>query len=131
MNEDLEILAAVGLERGELRLDQARQAEAAARAIIVEARSHAPANDDEREQYRAKATQFRSMVEGMLESLSAACSKVPELVTRLDELNASTQVTVLGKYLGTILEGEAATAKALAVTLEACQEIDAAIERSI
>lgn len=127
---EADLLTSVGLEQAELRVEMAHQAEAQASNLISEARAHTPENDQERAAYRAKAEQVQRLLEDRLQTIADACSLVPELIGRLDEVEVAERIRVLTTYLPAILEGEAATSRALGAALDTVREIEAAIERS-
>lgn len=59
---EIDLLAAVGLEEAELRLQLAQQAEMLATKMAAEARARIPEDDSERAQYQAKANEVRRLI---------------------------------------------------------------------
>ena len=56
--------------------------------------------------------------------MQKAILEAADLIHRLDALSDEDQVVVLRQQIGSVLEGQAATAGALASVLEICLEID-------
>jgi len=105
-------------------LKLASDAEAQATEWAAHLRSHPPANEGERQHYRTKAAEFRRFQATRLAEMEKTARTVAELLRRLDTAPGDDQVLILRKQLGSVLEGEAATARALASVLEVCLEID-------
>jgi hypothetical protein len=121
VDPDIELLADIGAELGEKAIALAEQTEQAAQTWKSQLPSADPADAP---QLRAKAEEFRAMKDDRLAILAQACEKIAELISRLDEIAPDRQVTVLRTQIATILNGEAATARALASVQELCIAID-------
>jgi hypothetical protein len=131
MMNDIDLLTAVGLERGELRVQQAAQVEAAAKTLRAEAQGNVPTDASQRQAYQAKAAELQKIVDDMLDNIADTCGRVPELVRRLSELDDAQQISVLRDYLGSILDGQAATSRAMATGLQTIHEIEHAVDKSL
>ncbi|MDQ6804448.1 MAG: hypothetical protein M3065_05680 [Actinomycetota bacterium] len=118
---DIDLLANVGAEVGQKPAALAEQTEQAAQTWKSQLESAGPGDAP---QLRAKAEQFREMKDDRLAILAQACEKVAKLISRLDEIEPERQAIVLRTQIATILNGEAATARALASVLEVCIAID-------
>jgi division protein CdvB (Snf7/Vps24/ESCRT-III family) len=120
VDPDIELVADIGAELGEKAIALAEQTEQAVQTW----KSQLPSADPADAQLRAKAEEFRAMKDDRLAILAQACEKIAELISRLDEIASDRQVTVLRTQIATILNGEAATARALASVQELCIAID-------
>lgn len=107
-----------------LTLKLAGDAEAQSNEWMTHLRSRPPTNDAERQHYRDKAAEFRTLYTARLGDMEQSARLVAELVAQIEAQAGDDQVIILRKHLGPVLEGEAATARALASVLEVCLEID-------
>ena len=105
-------------------LGLARQAEDRAHQWKAQLQSNPPANEPGRQHYRGRAVEFRRLHAERLQNMEKVTLQVADLIHRLDALSEEDQVVVLRQQIGSMLEGQAATARALASVLEICLEID-------
>ena len=122
-------LAEEGRERGRLAVMLAAEAETLGHAWLDRIESQRPASEQERTELREKSQEFRQLVDQRLDDLKKGCASAAAVVSTLDELAPEDRVTVLGVQLAPILEGEAATAKALGFLLEVCAAMEISARR--
>jgi hypothetical protein len=123
-DSDVRRLAEEGRERGQLAVKLAAEAEALGQAWLDRIESQPPASEQEQTELREKSQEFRRLVAQRLDDLKKGCASAAAVVSTLDELAPDDRATVLAVQLAPILEGEAATARALAFLLEVCAAME-------
>jgi hypothetical protein len=107
--------------------ENARQVEEFAQLWLDRAMANPPQTDEERNEFRARATEFRRIAADRLTCVSQALMAASILTRKLDEWEIDDQALVLRIQLAPILEAEAATTRAVALVFDAYRAmIDAA-----
>lgn len=105
------------------RMKQAAELEALARQWKDQLRAGPRSNAEERTHYREKAAEFRRLADAQLANLASACAQASDVAEAIAPEAGDTRAAAL-RDLGEILDGEAATARALASVQEVCIELD-------
>jgi hypothetical protein len=103
------------------RHELAKEADQLAQTWLDRVASQPPQTEQERQQFRQKAAEFRQLAESQRTNLADACRKAADVVAILQQTPEPS--TVL-RGVGAVLDGEAATARTLALVLEVCDAID-------
>src|SRR4029077_15050075 len=98
---------------------QAREVEEFAQLWLDRAIANPPKTDEERDEFGARAAEFRRIATDRLTYVSQALMAASVLTTKLDEWEIDEQALVLRIQLAPILEAEAATTRAVALVFDA------------
>lgn len=105
--------------------EKAREVEELAQVWLDRAIANPPKTNQERDGFRARAVEFRRLASDRLTDSSQALMVASTLTTNLTEWEPDDQALVLRVQLAPILEAEAATARAIALVLDACRAMEA------
>jgi hypothetical protein len=115
-----------GQEQARSVTRKAQEVEGLAQVWLDRAMANPPKTNPEREEFRARAAEFRRIASDRLADTSQALMVASTLTKKLDEWELDDQALVLRIQLAPILEAEAATARAIALVLDTCRAMEAA-----
>ncbi len=114
-----------GQEKARTVVQHAKEVEALSQLWLDRAIANPPRTNEERAEFSERAAQFRSLATDRLAYVSQACLAAATLAGQLEELAPEDQALALRIQLAPILEAEAATARAIALVLDAYSAMEA------